>query len=112
MVGVAEDYDSLVQGAGEAQPQVLVTDIRMPPSFQREGIEAAQEVRKRHPGTGIVVLSQFDDPEYAIDLLADGAAGYGYLLKDKIAEGDQLVDAIERWPPVARRSTPTSSTPW
>ena len=94
MVGVAEDYDSLVQGAGEAQPQVLVTDIRMPPSFQREGIEAAQEVRKRHPGTGIVVLSQFDDPEYAIDLLADGAAGYGYLLKDKIAEGDQLVDAI------------------
>ena len=94
VVGVAEDYDSLVGGAEEAEPQVIVTDIRMPPSFQREGIEAAQEVRKRHPGTGVVVLSQYDDPEYAIDLLADGAAGYGYLLKDKIAEGDQLVDAI------------------
>ena len=94
VVGVADDYDSLVAGAEEAEPQVLVTDIRMPPSFQREGIEAAQEVRKRHPGTGVVVLSQYDDPEYAIDLLANGAAGYGYLLKDKIAEGDQLIDAI------------------
>ena len=73
---------------------MLVTDIRMPPSFQREGIDAAKEVRKRHPGTGVVVLSQYDDPEYAISLLAEGSAGYGYLLKDRIAEGNQLVDAI------------------
>src|SRR5437016_6171703 len=94
VVGVAADYDELLAGAGAAAPQVLVTDIRMPPTFQREGIEAAKEVRKRHPGTGVVVLSQYDDPEYAVALLADGSAGYGYLLKDRIAEGDQLIDAV------------------
>ena len=75
-------------------PNVLVTDIRMPPSFQREGIEAAREVRQRCPGTGVVILSQYDDPEYAISLVAEGSAGYGYLLKDHIAEGNQLVDAV------------------
>ena len=56
VVGVAGDYDGLVSGATEAHPQVVVTDIRMPPSFTAEGIEAAKEVRKRHPGTGIVIL--------------------------------------------------------
>ena len=94
VVGVAADYDEVVAGAAATQPQVLVTDVRMPPSFHREGIDAAKEVRKRHPGTGVVVLSQYDDPEYAIALLAEGSAGYGYLLKDRIAEGNQLVDAI------------------
>jgi len=94
VVGLAEDYDGLVEGATSAEPQVLVTDIRMPPSFQCEGIDAAKEVRRRHPGTGVVVLSQYDDPEYAVSLLAEGSAGYGYLLKDRVAEGDQLVDAI------------------
>ena len=94
VVGVAADYDEVVQGADLLEPQVLVTDIRMPPSFNREGIDAAKEVRKRHPGTGVVILSQYDDPEYAVSLLAEGSAGYGYLLKDHIAEGDQLVDAI------------------
>jgi class 3 adenylate cyclase/ActR/RegA family two-component response regulator len=94
VVGVAADYDEVVSGAALTAPQVLVTDIRMPPSFQREGIDAAKEVRKRHPGTGVVVLSQYDDPEYAVSLLAEGSAGYGYLLKDRLAEGDQLIDAI------------------
>jgi class 3 adenylate cyclase/FixJ family two-component response regulator len=94
IVGVAADYDELVAGAAKARPQVLVTDIRMPPTFQREGIDAALEVRKRNPGTGIVVLSQYDDPEYAIALLAEGAAGCAYLLKDRVAEGDQLARAI------------------
>jgi class 3 adenylate cyclase/ActR/RegA family two-component response regulator len=94
VVGVAEDYDSLLRGAEQLNPNVLVTDIRMPPSFRREGIEAAQELRKRHPGTGVVVLSQYDDPEYAVSLLQEGAAGYAYLLKDHVAEGDQLVRAI------------------
>src|SRR4051794_16305783 len=94
IVGTAGDYDELIAGATEAHPQVLVTDIRMPPAFQREGIDAAKELRKRHPGTGIVVLSQYDDPEYAISLLADGAAGYAYLLKDRIAEGNQLARAV------------------
>ena len=94
IVGVAGDYDELITGAEAANPQVLVTDIRMPPSFQSEGIDAAKELRKRHPGTGIVILSQYDDPEYAISLLQDGSAGYGYLLKDNIAEGSALANAI------------------
>ncbi|HVH65233.1 MAG TPA: adenylate/guanylate cyclase domain-containing protein [Candidatus Acidoferrum sp.] len=94
VVGVAGDYDGLVDGAERVAPQVIVTDIRMPPSFQREGIDAAKQVRKRHPGTGIVVLSQYDEPDYAISLLGEGAAGYAYLLKDRVAEGDQLFRAI------------------
>jgi adenylate cyclase len=94
VVGVGADYDELVNGADATRPQVIVTDIRMPPTFQREGIDAAREVRKRHPGTGVVVLSQYDDPEYAVSLLAEGSSGYGYLLKDHVAEGSQLVDAI------------------
>jgi class 3 adenylate cyclase len=73
---------------------VVVTDIRMPPSFQREGIDAANELRKRHPGTGVVILSQYDDPEYAISLLNEGSEGRAYLLKDRIAEGDQLARAV------------------
>jgi class 3 adenylate cyclase/DNA-binding NarL/FixJ family response regulator len=94
VIGLASDYDELLARADETVPQVLVTDIRMPPSFQREGIEAAKVVRKMHPGTGIVILSQYDDPEYAVALLSEGAAGYAYLLKDRVAEGDQLVRAI------------------
>jgi adenylate cyclase len=94
VVGTAADYDELVTKASALAPQVVVTDIRMPPSFSQEGIEAAHEIRKRHPGTGIVVLSQFDDPEYAISLLGEGSAGYAYLLKDRVAEGDQLARAV------------------
>ena len=94
VVGVATDYDELVAGATDTNPDVVVTDIRMPPNFQREGIDAAKEVRRRHPGTGVVILSQYDDPEYAVSLFAEGAAGYAYLLKDHLAEGDQLVRAI------------------
>ncbi len=94
VVGVAADYDELVEGAEAANPQVVVTDIRMPPNFTREGIEAAKVVRKRHPGTGIVILSQYDDPEYAVSLLSDGASGFAYMLKDRVGEGNQLANAI------------------
>jgi len=94
IVGVADDYDSLIEGAGRTAPNVVVSDIRMPPSFQSEGIDGCKEIRKRHPGTGVVILSQFDDPDYAISLLSEGAAGYAYLLKDHIAEGNQLIAAI------------------
>jgi len=94
IVGVAEDYDELVQGANDTKPHVVVTDIRMPPSFQNEGIEAAKEVRKRYPGTGVVILSQYDDPEYAISLLGEGAAGYAYLLKDRVSDGNRLARAV------------------
>ena len=94
VVGVAEDFDGLVAGAEQAEPQVVVTDIRMPPNFQNEGIEAAKLVRKRHPGTGVVVLSQYDEPEYAISLLSEGAAGYAYLLKDRVGDGDEPVEVL------------------
>src|SRR3954471_3293695 len=94
VIGVAEDFDGLVAGATELNPHVVVTDIRMPPNFQNEGIEAAKLVRMRHPGTGVVILSQYDDPEYAISLLSEGAAGYAYLLKDRVGDGDQLVRAV------------------
>ncbi len=94
VVGVASDYEGLVAGAEAAAPQVVVTDIRMPPTFQQEGIMAAKQVRKRHPGTGVVILSQYDDPEYAISLLGEGSAGYAYLLKNRVAESDDLARAI------------------
>lgn len=94
VIGLAGDYSELVARAEELAPNVIVTDIRMPPTFQREGIDGAQLVRKRHPGTGIVILSQFDDPEYAVALLSEGASGCAYLLKDGVAVGDQLARAI------------------
>lgn len=94
VVGEAADFDGLVVGAEATNPQVVVTDIRMPPDFSREGIDAAHLVRKRHPGTGIVILSQFDDPDYAVALLSEGAAGYAYLLKDRVGEGNQLARAV------------------
>ena len=94
IVGVAGDYDELVSCADSLTPQVVVTDIRMPPDFTDEGIRAARLIRKQHPGTGVVILSQYDEPEYAISLLNEGAAGYAYLLKDRVAEGDQLARAV------------------
>jgi adenylate cyclase len=94
VIGVAGDYDELISQAMALCPQVLVTDIRMPPTFQNEGIEGAKEVRKRFPGTGVVVLSQYDSPEYAVELLSSGAAGYAYLLKDRVADSDRLARAI------------------
>src|SRR6202022_4225701 len=84
VVGVAGDYDELVAGAGSAAPQVIVTDIRMPPNFSNEGIAAANEVKKLHRGTGIFILCRSDHPKYSLPLLADGAAGCAYLLKDRV----------------------------
>lgn len=94
VVGVAGDHPELLAEAARLRPQVLVTDIRMPPTFQNEGIEGAREVRRMLPGTGIVVLSQYDSPEYAVELLADGAAGYAYLLKNHIDDPKRLGSAI------------------
>ena len=73
VVGEAADHPELLAAAAEHQPQVVVSDIRMPPTFQREGIDAAKEIRQRQPGTGIVILSQYDDPEYAIALLSSAS---------------------------------------
>jgi class 3 adenylate cyclase/DNA-binding NarL/FixJ family response regulator len=95
VVGLASNFDELLEATERSNPQVVVTDIRMPPDFRTEGIDAAREIRKRHPGTGIVILSQYDDLEYVVSLLAEEAAGYGYLLKDRVVEGTQLIEAIK-----------------
>ena len=94
VVGEASDYDSLLDTAERTAPDVVVTDIRMPPTFHMEGINAVLYLRKRRPGLAAVVLSQYVDPEYALALLKEGAAGLAYLLKDRVAEGDQLIRAI------------------
>ena len=94
VVGVAEDAPSLLAAAAEHVPDVVVTDIKMPPNFQLEGIDCAHAIRERHPGTGVVVLSAHDDEAYAIALLGKGQSGLAYLLKDRIAQGDELVRAI------------------
>jgi adenylate cyclase len=93
-VGVAADAPSLVATAEELRPDVVVTDIKMPPQFQLEGIEAAHQIRARHPATGVVVLSAHDDEAYALALLGGGQSGLGYLLKDRLGEGDELPRAI------------------
>jgi class 3 adenylate cyclase/ActR/RegA family two-component response regulator len=94
VVEVAADAPSLLVVADEHRPDVVVTDIKMPPNFQLEGIDCAHAIRERHPGTGVVVLSAHDDEEYAIALLGKGQSGLAYLLKDRIAQGDELVRAI------------------
>ncbi|MGZ4131374.1 MAG: adenylate/guanylate cyclase domain-containing protein, partial [Actinomycetota bacterium] len=94
VVGVAADAPSLLQAAREHTPDVVVTDIKMPPNFRLEGIDCAHAIRDEHPGTGVVVLSAHDDEEYAVALLGKGQSGLGYLLKDRIAQGDELVRAI------------------
>jgi class 3 adenylate cyclase/DNA-binding NarL/FixJ family response regulator len=94
VVGVAADAPSLLATAAEHTPDVVVTDIKMPPSFQLEGIDCAHAIRERHPETGVVVLSAHDDEEYAIALLGKGHSGLAYLLKDRIAQGDELARAI------------------
>ena len=94
VVGVAEDAPSLLMAAAEHVPDVVVTDIKMPPTFQLEGIDCAHSIREAHPDTGVVVLSAHDDEEYAIALLGRGHSGLGYLLKDRIAQGDELARAI------------------
>jgi class 3 adenylate cyclase/CheY-like chemotaxis protein len=94
VVGVAADAPSLLATASEHIPDVVVTDIKMPPNFALEGIDCAHEIRSKHPATGVVVLSAHDDEEYAIALLGKGQSGLAYLLKDRIAQGDELVRAI------------------
>jgi class 3 adenylate cyclase/ActR/RegA family two-component response regulator len=94
VVGVAEDAPTLMAAVDEHLPDVVVTDIKMPPNFRLEGIECAHEIRKRFPGTGVVVLSAHDDEAYALALLGGGESGLAYLLKDRLAQGDELERAI------------------
>jgi len=88
------DPQSLLKVVGELSPDVVLTDIRMPPTFTNEGIVAAKQIRAEHPQTGVVVLSQFVEEDYAVELLADGVAGLGYLLKERVSDLDELLRAL------------------
>jgi DNA-binding NarL/FixJ family response regulator len=94
VVASCADLPSLMNAVDETSPDVVVTDIRMPPGHADEGIRAALELRTRRPELGVVVLSQFSDPTYALALLEAGSERRAYLLKDRIDDVDQLVGAI------------------
>jgi DNA-binding NarL/FixJ family response regulator len=94
LAGTATDLEELMLAVDELRPNVVLTDIRMPPTNTTEGIEAARKIRAEHPEIGVVVLSQFVEEEYAYELLKDGAAGLGYLLKERVADVTELVRAI------------------
>jgi DNA-binding NarL/FixJ family response regulator len=94
LVGMAASLDELLEKVEELKPEVVLTDIRMPPTNTTEGIDAAKRIRAEHPEIGVVVLSQFAEEEYAYDLLKDGAAGLGYLLKERVSDLDEVVRAL------------------
>lgn len=95
VVGVCEDRYSLLAAVEAELPDVVVTDIRMPPTGTDEGIQVAQAIRESHPEMGVVVLSQFVEPAYALALLESGSAGRAYLLKERIHDEQQLIRAIK-----------------
>jgi DNA-binding NarL/FixJ family response regulator len=95
LVATVDDLQSLLAAVEEHAPDAVLTDIRMPPTHTTEGIDAAKRIRVEHPEIGVLVLSQFADEEYAYDLLREGAAGLGYLLKERVAEIDELVRALK-----------------
>jgi DNA-binding NarL/FixJ family response regulator len=95
LAATVSDSPSLLAAVEEHKPDVVLTDIRMPPTHTTEGIDAARRIRTEHPDTGVVVLSQYTEEEYAYELLKDGAAGLGYLLKERVADIDELVRALE-----------------
>lgn len=94
LVETVDAPDSLLKAVAIHQPDAVLTDIRMPPSHTMEGIVAAKQIRAQHPGTGVVVLSQYVEPDYAFALLEDGVAGLGYLLKERVTQLDELVRAL------------------
>lgn len=94
VVDICENFDELMTAVDQNEVDVVVTDIRMPPTKSDEGIRAALAIRESHPNIGVVVLSQYVEPEYAVRLFDQGASGLGYLVKDRVGDADQLVNAI------------------
>jgi DNA-binding NarL/FixJ family response regulator len=94
LVATVEDLESLLAAVEEHRPDAVLTDIRMPPSNTTEGIDAARRIRAGYPDTGVVVLSQYAEEDYAFELLKDGAAGLAYLLKERVADVGELVRAL------------------
>jgi DNA-binding NarL/FixJ family response regulator len=96
VVGQAGDADDLMRKVRAHRPDVAIVDIKMPPNHEDEGLRAAREIREELPETGVLVLSQYVDEHYAVQLLSDGAEGVGYLLKDRVEDVDRFVDAVQR----------------
>ncbi len=95
VVGACGDLDALLAAVADASPDVVLTDIRMPPTGTDEGIRAALLLREQHPSVGVVVLSQYAEPVYALALLEGGSEGRAYLLKERVSDAAQIVGAIE-----------------
>ncbi len=96
VVGVAGDAEDLVRKAGAHKPDVVVTDIEMPPTLTDDGLEAAKRIREAQPGIGILVLSQYLEDRYALELVRGDARGVGYLLKDRVGDLTVFTDAVRR----------------
>jgi DNA-binding NarL/FixJ family response regulator len=96
VVAAVADGDALVRAVQHHQPEVCVVDVRMPPGFRDEGLRAALEARRRVPGTKVLIFSQYVEQTYAAELLADGRGGVGYLLKDRIADVGDFLEAVKR----------------
>jgi DNA-binding NarL/FixJ family response regulator len=96
LVGVAQDLDGLQKLVADEKPDVVVSDIRMPPTHSDEGIRIAAQLRQERPEVGVVLLSQFAEPSYALALLEGGAAGRAYLLKERVGDIDELTSAIRQ----------------
>lgn len=96
VVAAVPDAASLVHAIAEQRPEIALVDIRLPPTFRDEGVRAALEIRERYPETAILIVSQYVERAYANELLSDGRGGIGYLLKDRIMDVDEFVDAVRR----------------
>ncbi len=96
VVGQAGNAEELLLKVRSYSPQVAIVDIRMPPTHTDEGLRAAREIREKYPGTGVLVLSQYVEPDYALDLLSESAEGVGYLLKDRVADVGEFAAAVRR----------------
>ena len=96
VVGQAGDAEDLLRKAAAHKPDLVIADVRMPPTFTDEGIRAALEIRARRPGTPVLVLSEYVESSYALELFADGTDGLGYLLKQRVSDLDRFLDAVGR----------------
>ena len=94
VVAAVEDAEALLGAVTRLEPDAVITDIRMPPTSQMEGIEAAHVIRRDHPTVGVVVLSQYVNAMYAFELFKEGTAGFAYLLKDRVGDVDELLRAL------------------
>jgi DNA-binding NarL/FixJ family response regulator len=96
VVGQVDNPDDLLRRIGFSKPDVAIVDIRMPPTHTDEGLQAAKAIRQRHPQVGVLVLSQYVEPGYAMELLSESSEGVGYLLKDRVSDVEEFAGAVRR----------------